>query len=221
MKISIIIPSYNKWELTNQRLIELNQWCGDRIHQVVLIDDASEEAFGHLNFWKEVLPWVYYRNETNMGFGKSMNKGAEIATGDIFVFLSNDVLIRSDFTQEITQLISANKEILIGAELLQHDTGWNVFNNTIIPYLHGWFLACHRDVWEKLGGFDWELYGASDYEDIDLCVAAHQNNIMLVQLKNQVLKHLVARTFGYTDERRERTEGNKIKFAKKWNDILF
>ena len=220
MKISIIIPSYNKWELTNQRLIELNQWCKKDLYQVVLIDDASEEQFGHLNFWKEVLPWVFYRNEKNMGFGLSMNKGAEIATGDVFVFLSNDVKISGNFITEIVKVINDNQDVLIGAELLQHDTGWNVFNNTIVPYLNGWFLACHRNVWEKLGGFDWELYGASDYEDLDLCVAAHQNNIMLVELRNKVVRHLVAKTFGYTDERRERTEQNRVKFAKKWNDIL-
>ena len=223
MKISIIIPSYNKWELTNQRLIELNQWCKNDIYQVVLIDDASEEQFGHLNFWKEVLPWVFYRNEKNMGFGFSMNKGAEIATGDVFVFLSNDVLVRSNFIGEIKQIINKDRQVLIGHRLVDFAGGWNEVyvrgHNMIIPYLEGYFLACHKDVWKTLGGFD-DIYSPYCYEDIDLSVTAWKSNIKLETLTHQNLRHLVARTAPYDEERQKITERNRVRFIEKWIDKL-
>ena len=222
MKISVIIPTHNNWRLTNARLHELHQSCKNKIYEVILIDDASSEEFEHLKFWREAATWrtVFDRNVRNMGFGFSMNSGAARATGDIFVFLSNDVKVKASFTKEIRTAVKENPNILMGAELLKYNTGWNVIGGEVVPYLNGWFLACPKPVWELLGGFDHPIFGLSDYEDIDICLSAIENNIMLHELQNVKLKHLVAQSFGYTPERRERTERNKKAFIEKWEDKL-
>lgn len=222
MKISVIIPTYNKWTLTGQRLMELMHFCGDRIYEIVLIDDASVDKFLCLDYWKANSPWkiIFDRNMHNQGFGFSMNSGANRATGDILVFLSNDVEIKRDFTIELFKWIKdsivANRPILVGAEFLYHDTGWNVIDGMTIPYLNGWFLSCHRNVWKTLGGFDHNLYGISDYEDLDLSLTAVDNDIMLVQLKNHGFRHLGAQSFGYNETRLARTKSNQNHFIQKW-----
>jgi len=222
MKITIIIPTYNKWSLTVSRLMELSHYCSN-VYEVVLVDDASTEPFTQLDFWKDRSPWklVYERIMTNKGFGFSMNLGAALATGDVFVFLSNDVVIKKDFIPEIERQLEINKHpILMGTELLKHNTGWNMIGDVVVPYLHGWFLACSRDVWNVLGGFDHKTYGLSDYEDIDLSLTAIENNIMLVVLQDQDLKHKTAQTFGYTPERLARTKSNQVHFIQKWQSKI-
>jgi len=222
MNVSVIIPTFNKWNLTVSRLMELSHYCSD-IYEVVLIDDASTEPFTQLSLWEERSPWKlqYSRNKMNFGFGLSMNLGASLATGDVFVFLSNDVEVKKDFVPEIRRQIDMHDcPILMGAEVLTRNTGWNTIDDLVVPYPHGWFIACHRDVWEVLGGFDYETYGLSDFDDIDLGLTAIDNNIMLVQLENQSLRHLVARSFGYNPERLARTKSNQKKFIQKWRSRI-
>jgi len=220
MKISVIIPTFNKWHLTNQRLTELLQFCGNRIDEVVLIDDCSQEEFSHLNFWKELASWklIYHRNKKNMGFGFSHNAGADRATGDILVFLSNDVKIQYDFTVELRGLVEQNPMSLIGHRLIDWKAGWNEFGDLVVPYLEGYFLACSREVWEILGGFD-DIYLPYSVEDICLSMSAVQNDIMLLTLSSS-MDHMVGQTASYSSDRMEITKRNRERFIQKWKGKL-
>ncbi|GAG78866.1 unnamed protein product, partial [marine sediment metagenome] len=108
---------------------------------------------------------------------------------------------------------------LVGQELLEHDTGWNTFNGKTISYLNGWLVACPKDVWEDIGGFD-ERFGLHDYEDIDLSFSATNKGYKLVQIDGAKLQHLGAQTASYGDERMAITLQNKDKFVKKWEGKL-
>jgi GT2 family glycosyltransferase len=121
------------------------------------------------------------RNDENRGFGPANNQGAEIARGDVLVFLSNDVVLRGDYVTPIEDRLSQSPDVLIGAQLYNYDTGWNRFNGRTIPYLAGWCLACTLKTWRVLGGFD-ERYVPCDYEDIDLSMTAAENSIELAEI---------------------------------------
>ena len=58
-------------------------------HEVILIDDAStDETPDFLATISEKCRVV--RNSENLGFSKSNNRGAKVATGDLLLFLNND-----------------------------------------------------------------------------------------------------------------------------------
>lgn len=200
-------------------MIELYTHVADPC-EIVLIDDASSEDVGSfIAYWQKMIHKhrvLYTRNKENRGFGYSMCRGARVATGDTLVFLSNDVEVGNDFTKELLEILEQNPNVLVGGELLSHDTGWNNFSGEIVPYLNGWFLACTRSVWELLGGFD-PRYGRADFEDVDLCYAAQMNFIELVPLKRSKLRHLGGKSFGYNPEREALTKKNRHLFAEKWN----
>lgn len=228
-KFSVIIPAHNKWNLVEQRLLELVRF-EPPLHEIVIVDDASPENFSRLAWWYSTFAdrgvrLEYTKNDVNQGFGYSMNKGAEWSTGDVLVFLSNDVIVGNDFRPEITSKLRLRLSpegvpmTLFGGEYLTHDTGWNTIEGTIIPYLNGWFLACHRDTWKILGGFD-PRYGLSDYEDIDLGITAYVNNIMLIPLREANLHHLGGQSFGYNPTREARTKANREKFTEKWREYV-
>ena len=222
MKVSIIIPFYGRWDLTHARMMELYTHVQTEC-SIVLVDDCSEgeEHVGGVAWWQKQINKhsVYYlRNTKNLGFGWSMNRGAKIALkhgAEILVFLSNDVQIFNDFVAEIVSWVEQDKNVLIGAELLDRDTGWNVLDGKVIPYLTGWLLACHRDVWKELGGFDMR-YGRHDYEDIDLSLTAATKGYAFRVLEKSKLRHMAAQTAPYDVARERITKENQQKFIKKW-----
>ena len=192
--------------------------------EIILINDASTEmdCDGGVAWWQKFplrQKLRYLKNDKNLGFGGSMNRGAKVAKGEILIFLSNDVVISGNFVDRIKNEIENDADILIGGRSIYWDTGWNQFNNTIFPYCEGWLLACTREVWDNLGGFD-PIYGISDYEDVDLSTTAIQKGYRLVGLDSPFLKHLAGQTAKYNEERLARTNRNKEKFYAKWRSII-
>jgi GT2 family glycosyltransferase len=194
--------------------------------EIFLVDDASTDAdiLHGVHWWmqnsgtRHIIR--YTRNPENLGFGGSMNFGASLVGRDIIVLLSNDVVIYSDFVQEIVELLNENPRYFIGGEVLYDDTGWNVVNNTIIPYANGWLLACTRSAWDDIGGFDL-LYQKFDYEDIDISAEAVSKGYILKGLTYSKLKHIGGATiYPLYGNRRELTLENQKKFIEKWKDRI-
>lgn len=228
MKYSFIVPFLNGWNLTLSRLNEFRKHLPDTC-EIVLVDDAStdEEVRKGIAFWQKsgvsrhVI--LYKRNEENKGFSGSMNVGARVATGDVFVFYSNDVVLSGDITLTLDKAFSDPEPSLIGNDFLWWDTGWNKFTfngkDRIVPYLAGYFIACTRENWKNLG---WdERYSPYDFEDVDLSMQATVLGYNLIDLKSSVLKHISGQTISKINPNREEiTKRNRIKFIEKWTESL-
>lgn len=218
---SIILPFYNRWDLTLKSLKDLYDHTPEN-SEVILVNDASTDSkiAGGIGFWQQKVfkeRLRYVRNETNLGFGGSHNRGATFAKGDILVFLSNDVLIYSPFVQEIEQIIDENPNVLIGGEIIDFPSGWNDIDDVYIPYCNGWLIACTKDVWSMIGGWD-SLYSKMDYEDIDVSLTALSLGIELRALKKSKLKHLGGQTIASLGiDRQAATLVNREKFREKWS----
>jgi GT2 family glycosyltransferase len=221
--ISIIIPFFNRWDLTHQRLMDLHKWINEDV-EVVLVNDASTdvEVEGGCAWWQKnsVRHTIKYRkNEENLGFGGSMNAGARVASGDILVFLSNDVVIAGDFIPQIKGILRANDKTLVGGRIIYWEAGWNQFEHKgkkfVIPYAEGWLLACTREIWDNLGGFD-PLYGKYAVEDIDISTTAISLGYELKGLDNPHLRHIGGATATYDEHRMNYTIANKEKYIEKW-----
>jgi len=225
MLVSIVIPFYNNWTLTHQRMMELHDFIQTPC-EIILVNDASTEEGidGGVAWWQKFSGIKhkvrYIKLEENHGFGWSMNIGTSKATGDIIILLSNDVIVMSDFVTEIVTLLQENNKYFIGGEVLIGDTGWNKINNTIIPYANGWLLACTRDAWEDIGGFDLN-FQRFDYEDVDISATAVSKGYILKALTNSKLKHIGGATvYKYYPDRQKYTLENRQRFIEKWKDRL-
>jgi GT2 family glycosyltransferase len=219
--ISIIIPFFNNWQLTHQRLMDCHKFLPDDA-EIILVNDASTETDcdGGVAFWQKAenrQKIRYVKNKKNLGFGGSMNRGAKFAKGEILVFLSNDVIITGNFVEQIKNEIDADEDILIGGRIIYFDSGWNVVSNVIFPYCEGWLLACTQKVWDNLGGFD-PRYAPFDYEDVDLSATAIEQGYRLVGLNSPYLKHLGGQTANYNEKRLAITYRNRELFHEKWID---
>lgn len=209
--ISVVIPAYNHWDMTNRRLAELYKFENGNIDEVLVMDNGStEQNFG---IRTPIIQHENIRIAENIGFLRVSNMGLKTARGDIKVLLSNDVEISGRFIDSIK--LYADENTLIGGTLYNRSTGWNEFNGRIFPYLEGWLLAATAEVWEKLGYFD-ERFAPNDYEDVDLSTTAVSKGIELVSLNNPALHHIGGATMPYNQERMKQTLRNKQKFMEKW-----
>lgn len=231
MKTSIIIPFFNKWDLTHSRLWEIYNHVPVGEADIVLIDDAStdNDVRGGVAWWQTTTKHEirYYRNPENLGFGGAMNNGAKIAIkydAELLILLSNDVMISGDFVSETKNLALKNPKSLICGELIYWDSGWNTITvdgkKTIFPYGNGWYLACMTDVWKDIGGFA-QMYGKFDYEDVDLSATAIFLGYNIIALNSKFLKHIGGATVSALGiDRSLQTNKNRILFEEKWRDKI-
>jgi GT2 family glycosyltransferase len=225
-KVSVIIPFYNKWELTHKVMLDLYTYNREYIHEIVLVDDGStdDEIVGGIKWWRHTYGMTndnikirHLRTINNGGFLKAANEGMETAVGDIKILLSNDILAPCGFVKDVVRILEVPKT-LVGGRILDYDTGWNKFYDRLYPYLEGWLLACTKDAWEELGGFDIR-YMPNDYEDVDLSTAALSKEYSLVPLNNPRIVHLGAQSLGYNPKREAITKINQEKFRQKWVNV--
>ncbi len=160
MLVSIITPWQNHPELIPDYENAV------RGAQVIIIDNASTpDATAALRAMTERLHGLYLRNEINAGFSGANNQGLARATGEIILFLNNDIAAGPTFLDDVRR--DTVEGCLFGPLLMTQ-----VVYGVTLPYLEGWCLAGRRSAWQKVGGWDAEAYPQPYWEDNDLCLRA-------------------------------------------------
>lgn len=183
--------------------------------EIIIIDNGSTDSTPiMLETWTERGVQVI-TNEDNQGFGPANNQGAKEASGDVLIFINNDVVVKGDYVTILIEALKRNPRDLYGAQYLDFDTGWNTFADGVkIPYLAGWCLAMRRRTFDKLGGFD-ERYKPGDFEDVDLCYTASRDGRFLRPVQLPVT-HMFGQTARQLPDRKKVTEKHRELFAEKW-----
>jgi GT2 family glycosyltransferase len=216
--VSIVIPTYNHYDLLHARLYEIYKNCAP-VLEVIVVDDCStdeEYALG-IEWWKTngMLNVRHLRTKKNGGFIKSSNLGMKAAIGDIIILLSSDVKINTDMSSLVSIMLVSGIRALVGNRLLDYDTGWNNFDGKIFPYLDGWLLATSKTSWAELEYLDEDLC-PHDFEDVSLSAKARQLGYRLISMDDPRIIHLGAQTIGYSPEREELTKRNREIFRQKY-----
>lgn len=218
LTFSIVIPVYNRYDLTHKLLYDLYRYCTS-ITEVLVVDDAStEEKYQDgLKWWVDsgLLPVRHIRREENGGFILASNHGLREATGDIVCLLSSDVRVETDISAIIRAMLKVDKKCLVGGRLIDWDSGWNTFAARVYPYLEGWLLATTKANWEELGYLDEDLV-PHDFEDVSLSTKALSMDYVLVPLDSPRIVHLGGQTIGFNPAREVITNRNKEIFRQKW-----
>ncbi len=189
--VSIIIPVFNKVEYTLRCLEAIATHTGDIAHEVIVVDDGSTDQTAALvNRWPGV---IYLRNETNIGFIASCNRGAEQAGNTYLCFLNNDTEVRPGWLSALVNTFELMPHVgLAGSKLIYPDghlqeaggliwndgSGWNWgrmrdqngprFNYArLTDYCSGASIVVPRALFRSLGGFD-TLYSPAYGEDSDI-----------------------------------------------------
>ncbi|OGJ15854.1 hypothetical protein A3K73_01670 [Candidatus Pacearchaeota archaeon RBG_13_36_9] len=107
MKLSLILPLYNSAEYISECLASIKSQSF-KDFELILIDDCSRDNTREL-LKKKGYP--FFKNENNLGFSKTLNKGITLAKGEFIAFLDHDIVYEKDFFKK---MLAKNADIVGG-----------------------------------------------------------------------------------------------------------
>jgi GT2 family glycosyltransferase/glycosyltransferase involved in cell wall biosynthesis len=243
--VSIVIPVFNKWAYTAACLRSLLEVSCRASFEVIVVDDqSSDESAQHL---AAIDGLVYLRNEHNLGFVGSCNRGAEQARGRFIVMLNNDTQVMDGWLDALLETFRQHADTgLAGARLIYPDgslqeaggiifrdgSGWNYGKGDSperpdyqfcrqVDYCSGACIMLRAELFRELGGFD-DRYAPAYYEDTDLAFRVRERGFEVRVQPAATIVHYEGVTAG-TDlaSGTKRFQGvNHKKFLQRWQAEL-
>jgi N-acetylglucosaminyl-diphospho-decaprenol L-rhamnosyltransferase len=166
--VSLIVVTYNAELLLPTFFSHLDRTRYSP-YEVIVVDNASTD--GTRAFLESEQPAVkLLANEVGYGYGRGCNQGADIARGELLVFMNPDVYVTPEWLDVLVQHLSENPDIGIISPQA-HPPG-KTFSNSAVPFeelaaVPGCAMMVRRSAWNDLGGFNSEFF--LYWEDTDLC----------------------------------------------------
>jgi GT2 family glycosyltransferase/glycosyltransferase involved in cell wall biosynthesis len=239
--VSIIIPAFNKVEVTYLALCSLLVAQNDASFEVIVVDDASTDETAKL---EEIVSGItVLHNDQSQRFIRACNRGAEAAKGDYIVLLNNDVEVTTGWLDELIAAFGRFDKVgLAGSKLLYpngelQDAGgivwssgnpWNYGNrqNAEDPrfcyarqadYLSGAALMVPAAIWREVGGLS-SYMEPMYFEDTDFAFKVREAGYSTWFIPSSVVYHYEGMTSGtdVTSGFKKYQEINRPKFKRRW-----
>jgi len=114
---SIVIPCFNKAELTSACLQSITETTSSSAVEVILVDNGSSDATALIEGSTDYFTVI--RNEVNQGFAKACNQGLATARSETIVFLNNDTIALPGWLEAMLAILEQAPTVgAVGARLL-------------------------------------------------------------------------------------------------------
>lgn len=185
MKISLIIPVYNRPGETRELLQSLARQT-DRDFEVLVVEDgSSDRSEAVVEQYRDRLNIQYFYKE-NSGPGPSRNYGSKKAGGDYLVFLDSDCILPVHYVKVLREALEQNYTDALGGPDRAHEDFTNFqkavsFSMTSFLttggirggkkrmgkfYPRSFNMGLSKEVFDLTGGFSSIRFG----EDVDLSI---------------------------------------------------
>jgi GT2 family glycosyltransferase len=242
MRVTVVIPTFNKVELTEACLHALVEHTPDDLYEVVIVDNASSDGTRHLlqQLGGDVQVVL---NGMNEGFGPACNKGASFARGEFICFLNNDTVVQASWLEALIAAMDQDSRLAAVQPLLLYPDGrvnsagdlvfrnqaWNYgkgedasdpkFAVRRAPdYASGACLLVRKAMFLEVGGFD-DAYAPAYYEDTDLSFALRAKGWKVLYEPMSRVVHVEGGTSESalsSDFKAQQMEKNRQYFWNKW-----
>src|SRR4030042_6572441 len=169
---------------------------------IVVDNNSKDDSFSIISNLKSQIPnLTVIESKENLGFGNGNNLGVRKAKGDFLLFLNSDTKIEDDGFNKMVEFMEKNPDVgILGGRLKNLDGSrqssagsdyslWNVLFLLLgfelfgflrespreikkVAWVSGACMMVRKEVFEKLGGFEKELF--MYMEDVDVCFRAKQ-----------------------------------------------
>jgi GT2 family glycosyltransferase/predicted SAM-dependent methyltransferase len=188
--ISIIIPVYNRHEMSHECIQAVMENTEHGTYEIIVIDNGSEPVF--VPQFSGFVEIRVIRNEENKGFPVAVNQGIKEAKGDIIILLNNDVIVTPGWAEclikqlEQYDIVSPVTNYAAGIQKVIVETYNNIEQlNTVAESYHqehegdsenvnfviGFVMVFRKSLYDEFGPFDESLWPSSG-EEIDFCFKA-------------------------------------------------
>lgn len=244
VKISIIIPCFNKLEYTAACLASIAKYPPSHSFEIIIVDDASSKD---LSILSEVPGIKFIRNEKNLGYIKSCNIGASHSRGEYLYLLNNDTIVLENSIDALFRTFQLlPKTGLAGSKLIYPDSqlqeagaivwkdgsAWNYGRlkppnkpefNYLRPtdYCSAASVLVRKQLFLELGGFD-EAYIPAYYEDTDLAFRIREKGHDVIYQPDSIVVHYEGTSNGLQNNGglKSYQYQNRNVFAQKWANRL-
>ena len=190
MKISVIIPTYNR-KHTLQRAIDSVLAQTFKPYEIIIVDDGSKD--GTKEWLLQNYPSVQYIHQPNNGVSSARNKGIQISQGSWIALLDSDDEWMPEKLEYQSRFLEMNRDssfchtneiwIRNGVRVNQMKKhkkyGGDIFKHCLdICRISPSSSIIKKDVFEEVGAFDESLTVCEDY-DLWLRVTAKFNILFL------------------------------------------
>jgi GT2 family glycosyltransferase/glycosyltransferase involved in cell wall biosynthesis len=210
--VSIIIPLFNKAELTLECLRSLKNTQGISF-EIILINNASSDQTSQL--LKKLSGVTIINNDNNLHFIQACNQGAEKANGEYILFLNSDTWVSPYAIYHAKKTIEESDKVgVVGARItgidgLIQEAGSILYQDGSsegycrgmpseyspamfqreVDYVSGAFLLTPRSLFLLSGKFD-TAYFPAYYEDVDYCTRLWDMGYKVIYEPNSYIVHL-------------------------------
>lgn len=108
MKLSIIIPNYNKEKYIGKLLSQLKEQLNDEVEVIVIDDCSTDNSWNIIKEYSDVFTTI--RNEINKYVAYSRNVGLDKSKGKYITFIDSDDEVKPYFVSNILESIKSNKD---------------------------------------------------------------------------------------------------------------
>ena len=172
--VSIVLPTHNG----SRFLAEAVQSCLEQSYtyfELILVDDASTDSSPEIISRFQALDSrvTAVRHATNLRLPAALNTGFALARGELLTWTSDDNLYRPGALAVMVNFMKANPQVDVvytGYSFID-DQGQVIGRHRVpapdeLPYWNavGACFLYRRSLYERLGGYDEDLFLAEDYE---------------------------------------------------------
>ena len=216
MKISIITVCYNSAATLKDTILSVASQSYKNIEYVIIDGGSKDATLEIIDQYKDTI--TTYISEPDKGLYDAMNKGINLASGEVVGFLNSDDLFCDDYALEKVMSVFIEKNFLDSVfsdvfYVSQNDIS-NIVRHWVTgakrPFKFGWHpahptLYIKKKVYDNFGGFNLDFKLAADFEIMLRFMEKHKISsfylkIPLVKMRlggktNKSLKNIVNQNF--------------------------
>lgn len=159
MKISVIIPLYNKEHYIEKTLQSVLSQTYQNWEAIIIDDGSTDNSSSIVRATKD--PRVNFFQQENHGVSYTRNRGINLSTGDFIAFLDADDEWMEDYLEKMIELAIAYPSYFVfcsaqkGRPIHTLPKGVSIINDHCL-YDYVYFTGCmfvKKEVFNKVGGF--------------------------------------------------------------------
>lgn len=174
---SVIVPTYQRRELVCEAVRALCGLSYDGPIEIIAVVDGSTDGTADALAKVDCTFPLRVIEQENRGQAAARNRGAAEATGEILLFLDDDMICEPDLIQQHARLHAEGADVVTGEIPIHRDSrrglvtdrlataaSWSRSGHASAFDVYSGNLSIRQAVFQKTGGFDEDLRAGEDLE---------------------------------------------------------